>query len=213
MTKPVPLVIAGGLLLWSWQTGYWLVGVPLAILLEGPSFTAIRWELEKRDFNRIVDISVLLFLATTFYFVSSERSFKAFSSVLIWLPPGLLLLIAAQKYSAAGVVPLTSLFFSLRWLEAGRAGELGNRQIDLTLPYASVCLLSASAANQRTAWFYPAVFALIAWGLWFQRSQRFHVATWIGMVMVAGAIGYGVMTGFQACLLYTSDAADDQGLV
>lgn len=198
MTKPVPLMIAGGLLLWSWQTGYWLVGVPLAILLEGPRFTTMRWELDKRDFNRIVDTSVLLFLATTFYFVNSERSFQAFSSVLIWLPPGFLLLIAAQKYSIIGTVPLTSLFFSLRWLEARRAGELGNRQIDLTLPYTSVCLLSASAADQRTAWFYPAVFLLIAWGLWFQRSRRFRVATWIGMVVTAGAVGYGVMTGFEA---------------
>jgi len=109
-----------------------------------------------------------------------------------------LLLIAAQKYSMAGAVPLSSLFFSLRWLEAGRVRELSSREIDLTLHYAAVCLLSASAANQRTAWFYPAVFILIAWALWFQRSQRFHVATWVGMVMLAGTVGYGIMSGFQA---------------
>ncbi|MCP3867090.1 MAG: transglutaminase domain-containing protein [Gammaproteobacteria bacterium] len=193
-----PFIIAAGLIFWSWQTGYWLVGLPTALLLEGSRFTSARWVLDKRDFNRIVDISVLLFLATTLYLVTSERSFEAFNTVLIWLPASALLLLAAQKFSTIGRIPLTSLFFSLRLLESGRKNTFSNRLIDLTLPYFGICLLAASGANQRTFWFYPALVALIAWGLWFQRSLRFHKGTWVGMVLIASLAGYGVMSGFLA---------------
>lgn len=193
-----PFVLGSGLIFWSWQTGNWLVGLMFIFLLEAARFSSMRWDFSKQDFNRIVDVSAVSFLATTFYFVNSERSFDAFTSVVIWLPASFLLLIASQKYSQANSVPLTSLFLSLRWLEARRATETSDKRIDLTFPYFSLCLLSASAANQRSVWFYPAVFVLAMFALWFHRSRRFRTRTWLVTLITAGAAGYVVMTGVHA---------------
>ena len=181
----VPFIAGGGLIFWSWQTGHWVVGLTIACLLESARFASLRWDLSNRDFNRIVDASVLAFLATTFYFINSERSFHAFTSVLTWLPASFSLLMASQKYSQANSVPMTSLFLSLRWLEARRVSESLDKRVDLTFPYFCLCLLAASAANQRTLWFYPALFALATAALWFHRSHRFRIGTWLATLVSA----------------------------
>ena len=197
MTK-APLVLGSSLIFWSWQTGHWLIGVTLACLVEAARFSPLRWDLSNRDFHRIVDVSVLAFLATTFYFINRERSFDALTGILVWLPASFFLLIAAQKFSQANSLPLTSLFLSLRWLEAKRVSESSHTRIDLTFPYFCLCLLSASAANQRTVWFYPAVFVLATAALWFHRSGRFRTLTWLAALTAAGTLGYLIMTGLHA---------------
>ncbi len=194
----VPLVLGSGLIFWSWQTGHWLIGLTCACLVEAARFSPLRWDLSNRDFNRIVDVSVLAFLATAFYFINRERSFDALTGILLWLPASFFLLIAAQKYSPANSLPLTSLFLSLRWLEAKGVSESSHTRVDLSFPYFCLCLLSASAANQRTVWFYPAVFVLAMAALWFHRSRRFRTLTWLATLTAAGALGYLVMTGLHA---------------
>jgi hypothetical protein len=62
--------------------------------------------------------------------------------------------------------------------------------INLSYPYFGVCILSASAANMKTPWFYAGLLILSAWALWSVRSKRFSPITWLTLLSFIGFAGY-----------------------
>jgi hypothetical protein len=106
------------------------------------------------------------------------------------LPPLLFPLMASQAYSVAGKVPLTAFFWGLR-RQAARDPSAKPVPVDLGYLYFALCVLSASAANQRTLAFYAGLCALAGWALWSWRSPRFSPFWWAPLVVAAAVAGYG----------------------
>ncbi len=59
-----PLLIGAALLVWGWQTGFFLPSLLLALVIEASRVVGLRWDLNERDFRRLWDFTVVLFLAT-----------------------------------------------------------------------------------------------------------------------------------------------------
>ena len=103
--QPPPFLLAAGLLFWGWFSGFMAAAVGMALALESPRFFRLRWELSRRDFERIADLCSIGFAsALVFQFVQSRHFPDSLLSVLIWLPMLFFALLLAQRYStlAAG---------------------------------------------------------------------------------------------------------------
>ena len=194
---PPPLLMGAALLFWGWQTGFLLLALPLAILIEASRALTWRLELSATDFHRLTDLCTLLILVSGVYLFSTTGSARiaadgprAMTLLFQWLPLLLFPLIASQLYSTAGKVPLTAFFWALR-RQAARSPESGPGVVDLSYLYFALCILSASAANRRTLEFYTGLCVLAGWALWPWRSRRFSLLWWVPMLGVAAVVGYG----------------------
>jgi len=192
---PPPLLIGTALLFWGWQTGFLLVALPVALLLEMARAVEWRLELSSADFNRVADLCALLIVVSGIYLFSTAGGARgaggprAITLLVQWMPLLLFPLIASQRYSAAGRAPLTAFFWALR-RQAARDPKARPASTDLGYVYFALCVLSASAANRRTLDFYVGLCALAAWALWPWRSRRFSVLWWAPLLVLAAATGY-----------------------
>ena len=196
LVTPPPLLLGAALLFWGWQTGFLLLALPLAILIEAARALTWRLELSSTDFHRLTDLCTLLIGVSGVYLFSTTGSSRAVDGpramtlLFQWLPFLLFPLVASQLYSTAGKVPLTAFFWALR-RQAARAPDTRPGQVNLGYLYFALCVLSASAGNRRTLEFYAGLCVLAAWALWPWRSRRFSPLWWVPMLGVAAVAGYG----------------------
>jgi transglutaminase-like putative cysteine protease len=192
--RPAPPLLTGaGLLLWGWQTGFLPYAVPMALLLELPYKTSWRWSITDREFNNVADISgVVFFLMVVYIFIMNGAD--GIFAVLSIMPFILYMLILVQRYSQQGTVKLSALFISLRRLETADAEDI-NRDIDLSLPYLLVCIISASSGNQHMVWFFMSCCLLVASILWSFRPRRYHFSLWVALISLSFLLGYGGQIG------------------
>ncbi len=195
MSAP-PLLLGAALIFWGWQTGFLLVAIPLAVLIEAAGALMWRLDLSSTDFHRVTDLCTLLIVVTGVYLFSTTGTARtaggprAMTLLFQWLPPLLFPLMASQAYSVAGKIPLTAFFWGLR-RQAARDASAQPVPVDLGYLYFALCILSASAANQRTLAFYAGLCGLAGWALWSWRSRRFSPLWWAPLVLVAAVAGYG----------------------
>jgi hypothetical protein len=216
--KAPPWLLGVTLVFWGWQTGFLAVGTSLAVVLESARFVKTRWDLSDEDFHRIWNLCTLLILTTTiFAFTANERpggfsglfhgsavaagskvSFsggRATLALLRWLPMILFPLIAAQAFSIAESVPLTTIFLVSRWRrrneqKSGHATISGHRT-DISYPYFIICLFSAGIhTNQGDDIFFWGLSVLLAWAFWPLRSRRYGIVIWVAALALAIALGY-----------------------
>lgn len=189
--KCPPLLIAAALLFWGWQTGYWPAALAMAGVVAAVPAVKRRWDLAPRDFHRIADGCALIFLALTVY-----RFAGATGSMARWLPMGLFPLLAAQAYSSVPGVDLGALFYTIRQRE--KKGEVkGRRTVDISFAYLALTLVAASAANLRTPVFFAGLVLFSGWGLWSVRPAGRPVGLWLGLLAVAGILGFGGQLGLH----------------
>ena len=195
LVTPPPMVLGAALLFWGWQTGFLILALPLAVLVEAARALTWRLELSATDFHRLTDLCTLLIVVSGIYLFSTTGTSRAtdgpraMTLLFQWLPLLLFPLIASQLYSTAGKVPLTAFFWALR-RQAARAPETRPVSVDLGYLYFALCILAASAANRRTLEFYAGLCTLAGWALWPWRSRRFSPLWWIPMLGVAAVAGY-----------------------
>jgi hypothetical protein len=216
--KPPPFFLAAALLFWGWQTGLVKFAALMAVILESPRLTKLRWDFSDDDFARLWTFCTLLFLGTAVYaFTANEgpshllhflanqsisnatsagnASALAAAAFFRWLPMTFFLFIAAQVYSTRDEIPLStiSLIMRLRWKRAVKLGRPlpAVRGVNISYPYFAICLFSASIhePSMNTLYFWG-LCALIAWALWTQRSRRFRIWTWSVALAVAITLGY-----------------------
>ena len=65
--KTPPFLLLAALLFWGWQSGFFLAGAIMGIVLESARFIAARWDLDDTDFNRIWSFCVLLVVVLAGY--------------------------------------------------------------------------------------------------------------------------------------------------
>jgi len=193
---PPPFLLGVALLFWGWQTGFLLLALPLAVLVEAARALTWRLELSATDFHRLTDLCTLLIVVSGVYLFSTTGTARnadgprAMTLLFQWLPLLLFPLIATQLYSTTGKVPLTAFFWALR-RQAAREPETRPAPVEIGYLYFVLCILSASAANRRTLEFYAGLCALAGWALWPWRSRRFSPLWWAPMLGVAAVAGYG----------------------
>ena len=189
------MLLGAAVLFWGWQTGFLLLAVPLAVLVEAARALTWRLELSATDFHRLTDLCTLLIVVSGIYLFSTTGTARtvdgprAMTLLFQWLPVVLFPLIASQLYSTSGKVPLTAFFWALR-RQAARAPETRPGSVDLGYLYFALCILAASAANRRTLEFYAGLCLLAGWALWPWRSRRFSPLWWIPMLGLAALSGY-----------------------
>ncbi len=185
-----PLILAAALLLWGWQGGHFYVAVPLALVLEAAPFVHRRLELREADFQRIADVTSVLFLALVFIGFSDD-AVGGIYRILEWMPAVLAPLLIAQRYSTDGGVPLSALFASLR-RTGGTVLEHVPRLADLTRPYVIVCLIAASVGPTANDGFMLAAYTLLVAMLAPPRGSRRRLLPWALCVLTA--LGAGLVT-------------------
>ena len=194
------LLLGAAILFWGWQNQALVFAVPMAILYEiAPSFKW-RWAFDRSDFNRLVDLTAVLFVATAIYQFDA-RGVHGVYGILQWLPALLYILLIGQRYSARGRIGLGSLFLSIR--RALARGDIAREaSVDFAFPYFGGCLLSGVAGSVRGEGLTPAFVALLVVGLAHARGKRHSWMMWTGVVCFAVSLGYagqwGVRTARQA---------------
>jgi protein-glutamine gamma-glutamyltransferase len=216
--KTPPLLLGAGLLFWGWQTGHLIEAALMASVLEGARLLKARWDFTDQDFRRIWTFCALLLLAAALYAFTStggpadfhnffqnpslatERnlgnaSSRTVASLIRWLPMIFFLFVAAQAFSTREGIPAEtiSVIMRLRWQKARKLGRPlpVTRSVNVSYPYFMLCLVAASFHSSEDTSFFWGLCALVPWALWPLRSPRFGVATWVGVFVVAGVLGYG----------------------
>ena len=194
--KTPPFLLGASLIFWGWQTGLWPLAAIMALVLEGSRLIKLRWNLSPSDFNRVSDLCTLVLVGMFVYLFVSNRSAMAILVLLQWLPLTLLPLLAAQVYSTRDSIEISALFLVFR----RKSRKPRNNQpvgISLDFAYFGICILSASAANMRTPWFYVGLIVLSVWALWFARSRRFSPILWASLFVFVGFVGYFGQVGLH----------------
>jgi len=190
-------MMAAALLFWGWQTGFIVVAVVMAAVMEARSLIDVRWDLSRTDFNRISDVSAVLLVLIAVYQLLGNDSARAVLAILQWLPLIVFPLVACQLYSARGVLDASIFFWSLR-RRANVEPDYAGVPVDLAYPFVALTLLSASAANTRSGLFFVGFAAVTVWALWGVRARRYPTPVWIGMIAAALALGFAGQLGLAA---------------
>jgi len=190
------LLLTGTLLFWGFWAHLLHFALALTLLLAPASRVGWRWEVSDREFDRLTDFTNLATVLTGAYLLYDQGSHGVFT-LIKWLPILLFPLLAAQRYSLAGSIDLSSLFLSVRRLR-GKGTAYIRRRIDFAQPYLAICLLAAAVAAPASPWFFPGAALLLAWGLFGVRCGRYRLATWLLLVALATATGYAGQLGLVA---------------
>lgn len=197
-----PLLMGAVLVFWGWQTGLLAIGLLLAVILEGSRAFTRRWQITAREFNRVADLSALIFIVMMVY-----RYFASTDPATRWLPIAFFPLVAAQAYSTVGGITLGALFYTKR-RQAAKTSKV-EKTYDVSYPYFALTLLAASAANVRTAWFYIGLVFFCGWALWRRRSTGASPVVWLLLLLMAGGAGFIGHIGLHQLHLWVEGKAVD----
>ena len=188
--KAPSFLLGASLIFWGWQTHLLMPAVIMALVLEGSGLVTVRWDLSSSDFNRISDLCTVIFLGMLIYSLASKSSVPVMLVVLQWLPMTLFPLMASLAYSTSEDIDISALFLLMR-RKVSEEQRQNPITMNLTYPYFTLCILSASAANMRSIWFYVGLLFLSSWALLFIRpTQRYSVVIWASLLLLAGSTGY-----------------------
>jgi hypothetical protein len=195
-----PGLVGAALLFWGWETGLLGLSVVLALVLEASRLTRWRWASDAAAFNRLWDLTVLGCLGAGMVLYSTEVLARAVTGFLQWLPVLMALFMAAQAFSAKTRVDRNTFL----WLFRRKVPDLGEPQpVNVSYPYAALCVLAASAANARDARFYAGVCALAGYALWRERPRRVSGGLTAGLfagVVILGYVGHQGLNRLQTAI-------------
>lgn len=215
--RPPPFLLGAALLFWGWQSGLFLVGALLAVILEGARVFKVRWDFSDEDFNRIWTFCALLLFGALLYAFSTHDGPSSISfllgdkspgtaqaastagartiiSVIRWLPMIFYPFLLLQTYSTRETVPLStiSLILQKRWKKRKRRepDPTADRGLNVGYPYFCATLLAASFHPANDHSFFWGFCTLLIWALWTHRSRRFGWAVWLGLLLVVAGGSY-----------------------
>ena len=194
--KPAPaLMVFASLLIWGWQTDYLLFALGMGILLELPLFVSWRINFSEKDINQIVDLSGVLFFIAIIY-VFANYAAQGIYKILELLPFALFLVLLTQRYNASNTIKTSALFISIRRLGKD-ADEDVLFDMDISLPYVFICLISASAGYKFNELYFALCSCVIIWLLWCIRPRQFLLYQWLIPVLLVFAIAFVTQIGIR----------------
>ena len=186
--------LACAALFWAWHAQVIALGVVMALALEAPRFTGMRWRFASADFARIADLCTWALAILAGYLTFTRPAPVPVLEIFLWLPLVVLPLVLAQLYSESGRMPLSALFLMLR---GGKHAPPQEGSVDLSPAYVVTCAVTAGAANVRHEAYYLGLFLLAAWALWSVRSPRYRWYAWAPLVACVGVLGYAGHVGLN----------------
>ena len=181
--RPPRFFLAAILLFWGIQIGLWQLALIMAILAESPYFIPQRWHIPQKDAYRLADIiSIILFLSAIYLF--SKNSSQGLFILLQWLPIFLFLLLLLQLYSDKNYINLSVLMWSLR----KENNILKQKKLNFCYPYAALCLLAASPAQQNSYFWGICLFS--TWALWAFRPTHYPYWRWLLLLLIVAGLGF-----------------------
>jgi len=225
VVRPPPFLIGAGLLFWGWQTGHWALAITMAVVLEAARWLPFRWEFSDEDFRRIWSLCSVMLLAALVWAFTSNEGPSAFSqlldspgyfqqrrasrvttdtaaSVFRWLPLLMFPLAAAHAYSNREGLTLGTVSLLVRRrrrrLEQAGVPLLPEARFHPGYLYLAGCLAGACmqpAPGGGFAWTLAGLAGLLGWALWPLRSRRYPALVWLGVLIVAVALGVAGQLG------------------
>ncbi|HYV32693.1 MAG TPA: hypothetical protein VEO53_16510, partial [Candidatus Binatia bacterium] len=218
--SPPPFLVGAALLFWGWQAGWWWVGGLAAVVMESSQVIRARWNFPQADLNRIWNLCVLLFVGTAIFAFTTHDGVDALTSLLrpislaarsealnrsarwvipvfLWLPLPLLPMALAQAFSQRERIDWCTFSWWLRRQRARGHTAPGAAGLNVAWPYFAICLLAASAANERALGFPIGLLVLVGWALWARRPRSVATLAWAGCWLLAVGLGFVAQTGLR----------------
>lgn len=213
--KTPPFLLLAVLLFWGWESGLFIFGAVMGVVLESARLIRLRWDLAEEDFRRILIFCTLLALALGVYVFATNEGGGGLAGLLHpspvaavrntgvaailflrWLPISMFLFVTAQMFSERGTVPLSAISLLFRWRHRQPGGAVPERNVNVSYPYFMLCLFSAGIhANEGTTSYFWGLCILIAWALWSLRPRRSGVIIWLCAFGLAMTLGYSGVRG------------------
>ncbi len=187
MKTPI-LLIGAALIFWGWQTGWWFLALPMAILFEISPLINWRLDLSDKNFKSIGNFCGILLLLSFIYFLLVKPSLFFIYTLVQWLPWLLFPLLLAQTYSTSDYLDLKLFFLFPNLLKNAENTDI--TKINLTYPYFAICIFSTSAVHAKNLSFYVGMYILVGIAFWCLRSKRFSPRIWISLILLAGMTGF-----------------------
>lgn len=183
------LLLGSTIIFWGWQLNILPFAAAMALAVESTRFLTWKCNFSRKDFRYFSDLCSILLLGMIIYIIASNRSSKTLLVIMKWLPLPLYPLVLSQLISTSGRIELGSLISLYRKRKSGRP-EILSKKVDVSYPYAAICILSATVANNRSVAFYAVFCLLAAWALYCFRSKRFSLSSWISLIVLVAVLGY-----------------------
>lgn len=190
-----PFLLGIAIIFWGWQTGFWILAIPIAIILECPRFLTWRWDVSATDFRRIANFCLLLLIIITVYVFITDRTIYLIYKILQWLPLVFCPLMIAQNYSVNENIDIRTLFFLVKI--PNNPKENNKFIVNLNYIYFVICLWSASVGHSENISFYIVMVLVLAMALWYIRSPRFSPIAWGSFLLLAATIGFILQIGLH----------------
>jgi protein-glutamine gamma-glutamyltransferase len=187
--RTFPLLMAGALLFWGWETRLFLLAVMMAAVLEGSRVLRIRWEFTDTDLNRICNLCFVLFVGAGLVLYTNEDRLIFIFKFTQWMPMVLFPIMLAQAYGTREAIPMSA--FS--WLARRNPDNvLARKSLNISFAYFAVCLAAASASTQPNGYFYWGASLLVLAALTSVRPRRVSRFAWV--VLIVGVAFAGQST-------------------
>ena len=181
------LILGAVILFWGWQTGLWLMALPMALVYEVSSFVNWRWHFTTAHFRSCSHVCTVLLAIVSIYLWNEDGSLQFIFLFFQWLPVICFPLLVAQAYSDSEGIDIRALLF---FKEKPQTKVQKVTILSLHYPFLAICLISASAGNTRDAAFYLGMVLFSTIALWCVRSSRTSVFVWLSVMLLAATIGF-----------------------
>jgi transglutaminase-like putative cysteine protease len=197
-----PFLLSGAaLLFWGFMAKAPLLGLLMALFLEGSRFTGMRLNLSARDFIRISDLCALLLIIIGALLFLTQPPRTAMLMMFQWLVLPLFILVAFQAFSVRGRVPLGTVLWGARAL-AGKTGQDRGPSVDLSWPFFALTLFTAMVPDLRHPAVFSTLWALVAWALWTNARRPKAAIACASLLLAAGLAGFAGQAGLHSFQLY-----------
>ena len=147
-----PLFIGFATIFWGFCTGWEVFSIAAALIFESSNIIKTRFDLQKKDFIRISDLSSVVMLILLFYSYMEHEPKMIFLGFITTLPIIFMPLLFAQLFSTSDKVVIGTKF--------GKNVH-SHAPVDIRMLYLPAVLFATSAANVKSVWFIAVFLVLI----------------------------------------------------
>ncbi len=191
MKQSTPTLCSLALCFWGYQTGAWIIAIPMALALEAREIVKQRWSLSLNQLKCLHVAALFLWLLAIFFLppVSPEAiPYAARYHLIKCLPVGLFPLVLAQTYCVN--------FVSVYRQYLGNVAKSW-KTINWYYPYFGICLLAASATGGNlfaflviSALLVTLFLSTVRWPTNRKISLRFTQSTFYGLIVLALVLSF-----------------------
>jgi len=210
---PPRLLLGASLLFWGAMTSHALLGLVVALLVEGANWIRFRWDFNSPACSRAWKVCmVLILIVGTLTWLDGDR-YTALPRLMIWLPLLLLPLMFVQSYGLRDWMPLNSFSFFTklhreRNLRQGLAASV--IRFNFGNPYFIVVMVAAALGMYADQPVF--LVGLVCLGAWLVFSRvKIRPFAFVAMIVCAASIGLGGQIGMRKLYRWATDRSLEGG--